>query len=551
MTISHLLSLIRPYRLGLALLMAIAIADAAISLVIPWLGGLLGAEFLGGGNGRLGALQIAGIILAILAGKTALRVFSALIYARVSESILADLRKRLFDHLLALPLPWHQARNRGDVMAVLTLETDRLGHFITGTLVSILPMVLTAVGASILMLRIDPVLSFLVPVLVPAFYILMRLMGRMLRGLAQHIRAEHATAVSMLEEMLDLLPAIKSFTAEPFERRRFAGQVEKLRSLSLKQARYYAMLDPAMSFAVSASAVILLFMAGHSLQAGQLTPAETIAFLMYVALLIRPVSSLASVYGQVQTARGTLARLQDVLSAATEPPAAGPPLPRISGDIRFEGVTFAYPGRAAAVRDLTLHIRPGETVALTGPNGAGKTTAIGLLLRFYLPEAGRILLDGQDIATLPSDHLRAAIGHVPQSRHLRNATVAENIAFGQDTSPERIRAAARIAQAHEFITALPQGYDTLVGDKGVRLSGGQQQRVALARALVKDPPILILDEATSMYDLGGEAAFIAECRTALAGRTVILITHRPASLALADRILRLEDGRVVAEDRAA
>lgn len=552
MTLSFLLTLIRPYRTGLLVLMAILIGESAISLVIPWVGGLLGAEFMGGGESRLGALQLAGAILGLLAAMAALRVLSALLYAWVSEAILADLRKRLFDHLLALPIPWHEARNRGDVMAVLTLETERLGYFVTGTLVSILPMILTAVGASILMLRIDPVLSFLVPVLVPAFYILMRLMGRLLRGLAQRIQAEHATAVSMLEEMLDLLPAIKSFTAEPFERRRYAAQIEGLRALSLRQARIHAVLDPAMGFAVSAAAVVLLFMAGRSLQAGHLTPAETIAFLMYVALLIRPVSSLASVYGQVQTARGSLARLQEVLTARTEAPAAGAPGPRIAGDIHFEGVTFAYPGRTAAVRDLTLHIRPGETVALTGPNGAGKTTAIGLLLRFYLPEAGRILLDGQDIATLPPHHLRAAIGHVPQSRHLRNATVAENIAFGQEgVTPNTIRAAARIAQAHDFITALPQGYDTRVGDKGVRLSGGQQQRVALARALVKDPPILILDEATSMYDLEGEAAFIAECREALAGRTVILITHRPASLALADRVLRLEGGRVVVEDHAA
>jgi ATP-binding cassette, subfamily B, bacterial len=552
MTLPFLVGLVRPYRSGLFVLMAILFAQSAVSLVIPWVGGQLGAGFLGGDPADVGTGALVAAALGLLTAGALLQVGAALVSSRVSTAILADLRVRLFDHLLALPLPWHQARNRGDILAVLTLEVETLGRFVTGTVPSLLPLLLTAIGASVLMLRIDPVLSFLVPVLIPAFYLMARVLGRLLRGLAHRIQAEHATAVSMFEEMLDLLPAIKSYTAEPAERRRFAAQIEKLRALSLREDRVHAVLDPAMGLAVSAATVVLLVMAGRSLQSGQLTPAETITFLLYVGLLIRPVSQLASVYGQVQTARGALARMQDVLSEPPEAAAVGTPPPRIAGEIRFEGVTFSYPGRAAAVTDLSLHIRAGETVALTGPNGAGKTTAVALLQRFYQPQAGRITLDGADIATLPLDHLRGAIGHVAQTRHLRNASLAENIAFGQPgVTQAAIEAAARIAQAHEFITALPQGYDTEIGDKGVRLSGGQQQRVVLARALVRDPAILILDEATSMYDLDGEADFIAECRAALAGRTVILITHRPASLALADRVLHLDAGRVTGIDSAA
>ncbi len=548
MTSAFLLSIVRSYRAGLAALFVLALAEAAVALVIPWAGGRLGAQFLGSGAGELGAGALLGIILGLLTAGAVLKIVSALIYAQVSENILADLRKRLFDHLLALPLPWHQNRCRGDIMAVVSLEAERLGYFISGTLVSFLPLVFFAVGASILMLRIDPVLSLLVPVLIPAFYILTRLLGRMLRGLAQRIQAEHASVLSRLEEMLDLLPALKSFAAEPAESRRFAERVDALRGLSLREARIHAFLDPVMGLAVSVSAVVLLFLSGRSLQTGALSPAEAITFLMYVALLVRPVSALAGVYGEVQTTRGALMRLQDVLSEPAEPAGAGAPFPRFVGDIRFEGVTFAYPDRLPALQDVSLHVRPGEIIALTGANGAGKSTAIGLLLRFIRPDAGRILLDGQDIADLPPDHLRHAIGYVPQTRHLRDATVAENIAFSQDgIEAGAIEAAARIAQAHDFIVALPQGYDTVIGDKGVRLSGGQQQRVALARALVSNPPVLILDEATSMFDLDGEAAFIAECGAALAGRTVILITHRPASLALAQRVLRMEGGRIAAE----
>lgn len=548
MTFTFLLTLVRPYRSGLVVLMAIQIAQSAVSLVVPLVGGLLGAKFLGGDSTDFGASSLAAAAVGLLAAAAGLQILSALLYARVSQEILANLRTRLFDRLLGLPLPWHQARNRGDVMAVLTLESESLGQFLTETLVSLPPLLLTSFGACILMWRIDPSLTYLVPVLVPAFYIAVRVMGRLLRGLAHRIQEEHAQAVSLFEEMLDLLPAIKSFTTEPRERRNFADQIETLRGLSLREDRVYAFVDPLTGFVVSAATVVLLFMVGRNLQEGNLSPAETISFLLYVALLVRPVSQLAGVYGQFQTAKGALARLQDVLSEPPEPEAAGTPPPRVRGDIQFEGVTFAFPGRTAAVNDLSLHIRPGETVALTGPNGAGKTTAISLLLRFYVPEQGRILLDGQDIADMPLDHLRGVIGHVPQSRHMRDASLAENIAFGQDgVTQQAIEAAAKIAQAHEFIIAMPQGYDTQIGDKGIRLSGGQQQRVALARALVKDPAILILDEATSMFDVAGEADFVADCRAALAGRTVILITHRPASLALADRTLLMEAGHIVPE----
>jgi ABC-type multidrug transport system fused ATPase/permease subunit len=478
-----------------------------------------------------------------------LRAASSMLHARTAETILADLRQRIFDHLLALPLPWHQQQSRGSLMALATLELERLGYFVTGTLVTLLPLLLTAAGATVALFLIDPALAFLVPLLVPAFYLMTRILGRLLRGLAQQIQIEHAALASRVEEMLDLIPALKSFLAEPAERAAQAKGISGLKALSLREARIHAVIDPAMQFAVSAAAVILLVMAGQRLQSGQMDAAQTISFLMYVALLIRPVSQLASVYGQVQTARGTLERLQNVLSERPETAAAGPPFLTVKGDIRFENVTFAYPERGAALLGFDLHIRPGETIALTGPNGAGKSTVIDLLMGFQRPAEGRILLDGQDIGTLPPDHLRRAIGLVPQTRHLRNASVRENILFGRtDIGADRVEAAARMAQAHAFISLLPQGYDTIIGDRGLRLSGGQQQRVALARALLDDPPILILDEATAMYDLEGEAAFVAECRGALKGRTVVLITHRPASLALASRVLRMDRGRIVSQE---
>lgn len=554
MNFRFLLGLIHPYRIGLAILMALSLAEAGVTLIVPLFAGRLGAVFLAPSSQVGGVGLILAAILGLLALTAGLQALSAVVYARSAETIMADLRQRIFDHMLALPLPWHQRQERGNLMALATLEVERLGHFVTGTLVSMLPLLMTAAGAVLVMLSIDPALALLAPLLVPAFYIMTRLLGRLLRGIGQQIQEEEADTATRVEEMLELIPALKSFTAEPVERRAHALGIARLKALSIRQARIYAITSPTMQFAVSASVAVLLVLVGERLQSGKMDAAQTISFLMYVVLLVRPVSELASVYGEVQTVRGTLMRLQTVLSERPEPPAAGPPFPTIRGDIRFEDVHFAYPDRGAALEGMNFHVRQGETVALTGPNGAGKSTAINLLLGFQRPSSGRILLDGQDITLLPPDHLRRAIGYVPQTRHLRNATVRENIIFGQkgpdqrDIDVAQVEAAARIAQAHDFILTLPQGYDTPIGDRGLRLSGGQQQRIALARALLCDPPIMVLDEATSMFDLEGEAAFISECHEALRGRTVILITHRPASLAIADRVLRINAGRIVTKE---
>ena len=260
----------------------------------------------------------------------------------------------------------------------------------------------------------------------------------------------------------------------------------------------------------------------------------------------RPVGALAHVYGQIQTAHGTLARLQSVLGQSVEPGYGS--LGRLSearGSISFKGVTFAYPRRDPTLRGVDLDIRPGEVIALTGSNGAGKSTLIKLLLRYYEPAQGDICVDGRNIRSFNISDLRRQIGLVGQHVQLFNGTIRANIAYGKDdATDDEIEAAARLVQSWEFITELPQGLDTEIGDHGVRLSGGQRQRVALARALVKNPPILMLDEATAMYDLEGESAFIAACGTALKGRTVILITHRSASLPMADRTVCVHHGKI-------
>lgn len=545
MNLSLLLRHAAPYRGSLAFAGALMLGETAATLALPWIGGQFLAGVITVADIDIGA--IVGLLLALFAAQALFRFFSNYVLSRISQQILADLRRRIYDHLMSLPLGFFQQRRQGDILAILTYEVEALSGFLTGTMLNVVPLMLTALGAVVLMVRIDPQLALLVVLLVPTFYVLLRYMGRRLRPLSERLRQAQATGVAIAQDGISMLPVVKAFNREGFESGRYGAQMREAMQLGITVQRIYATLAPVTQFLVAAAVVVLLALASRRVNSGEMPPSELVSFLLYAALLTRPVASLSGVYGQIQMARGRLQRLQDVFEERPEPLGEGRPLGPARGEIAFEDLHFAHTGRLATLAGIDLCIGAGETVALTGENGAGKTTLVHLLLRFHDPDSGRILIDGTDIATVSPASLRAQIGLVPQNVLLLHGTVRENIAYGApDATDEEIERAARLAQAHDFITGLPQGYETQIGDQGVRLSGGQRHRLALARALVKDPPILILDEVTAMFDPEGERSFVEDARAAFAERTVILITHRPASLALADRIVRLAQGRVVA-----
>jgi len=361
------------------------------------------------------------------------------------------------------------------------------------------------------------------------------------RALSTRVNDAHAKSISIAEENLGLLPVIKAFTREPEAARRYGAQSQRIVELSNRLHLKLSTLQPIVGFLSASAIVALLWLASASL-----APAALVSMLLYGMLLVRPMGGLASAWGETQHARAAMERLNRLFCARPEPHSAGmPDLPPVQGSIVFERVGFRYSGRSAVFEDFNLEISAGETIAITGANGAGKSSLINLLLRFFDPQAGRVLIDGYDIAGVSLMSLRAQIGLVPQSILLFNGTVRENIAYGDaKPDPRKLQAAADAARAHDFISALPDGYDTLIGERGIKLSGGQQQRIALARALLKDPPILVLDEATSMFDPAGEQEFLSLTEKLLRNRTVILITHRPPSLALADRVLYMESGRM-------
>lgn len=533
------LALARPHARALALAATLTLAGSATTLTVPWLAGDLAGRMIEAGPA--GTARLVGLLVLAIVASVALAVIVRIVCTDTATRILADLRVRLYDHLQALPLDWHLAHRQGDVLALMTTEVAHLGNFLSGTLVGVPPLVLTAAGAALLMLRIDPSLALLAPLLVPIYFVLLRLVGRRLRLLGAREQQADAQVLALGDDNLGAIAAIKSFAREGVESRRYRRRVDAARRIAMRLNHLEALVEPIGALVAALAALALLMLVGNHLHQGRLSGPELFSFLFYAAFLTRPVGALAETWSQVQVTRGALARMTRVLATAPEPGhAITARLPPGPGAIRFEQVDFAYPGRAPVLRRFDLAIAAGEKVAILGENGVGKTTLAALLLRLHECQGGRITIDGHDIAHVCVQDLRRRIALVPQRPQLLNGTVRDNIAFGRHgASRAQIEAAARHADAFAFVSALPHGFDTQIGDRGVRLSGGQAQRLALARALLKDAPIMVLDEATSMYDPDGEARFVAHCARVLEGRTVLIITHRPASVALADRVIRL------------
>ena len=539
---SQLLKFVTPHKHTLLQVVGLLLAGSALSLANPLMAGKVTEVLLAGpdgGNPPIGLLLLGWLLLLVL--RTVVGMANSYLVSNTGELMSAALRSRVYEHMQALPLPWFQQRKQGEVLTLLSSDAESISRFVTNVLVQLLPEILTLLLAFLVIAWIDPVVAAVAALLVPAYVVVTRLVGRKIRPLSAAWIKSRSGLVAFVNENLGLMPVLKAFSREKQELDLFAERNLELLDVTRQQIRISAVLSPLVKLLAGAGALLLLWIGIQHMQSGQLQPSELVTLLLYVMLLTGPISALAGVYSQIMRSRGAAERLLVFFGERPEPLGrAEHILQTVNGAIEFQDVNFAYAGRPPVLQNFNLSLNPLETIALTGPNGAGKSTLAHLLMRFMEPDEGRILIDGTDIADLELGSLRRHIGLVAQNTLLLNGTVAENIAYGQPyASTADIEKAAKAAHASSFIEQLPHGYKTVIGDQGVKLSGGQRQRLSLARTLLKDPPILILDEATAMFDPEGEKLFLEQCRELLKQRTVILITHRPDSLALADRIIQL------------
>jgi len=539
---STLLQYITPNKKTLVLIVLILLVNSAVSLANPWIAGKLTQSVIKGAGSGLPSIQL--ILLAwfgLIALRSLFGFAATYLVGSTGAKMAAQLRSRVYEHLQILPLAYYQERKQGETLTLLSNDSQIISDFVTSTLVQLLPLLVTFAGALLIMAWLDLQIALLALLLMPVYYFSMKVIGKKIRPLTAEWIESWSNMVALAQENLGLMPAIKAFLREQLETSRFESRNAKLLQLTRRQILVQSALTPSMGFLAGAGLLLLLWVGINHVQSSLLQPSELVSLLLYAMLLTQPVSGLANVYGQIMRTRGAAERLLEFFTEQAEPFSTGmPSIGKVQGGIEFQEISFTYPGRKTVFEGFNLSISPGETIALTGPNGTGKSTLAHLLMRFIEPTKGKILIDEIDILKVDISSLREQIGLVAQNTLLLDGTVAENILYGRiDSSEEEMKKAAIAARAEAFILELPNGYQTIIGEQGIKLSGGQRQRLSLARTLLKDPPILILDEATAMFDPEGEKSFIEESRDLLGRRTVILITHRPASLALADREIRL------------
>jgi len=539
------------YRMtGVAALLALLVAAAAL-LILPIQlrnltdhglkansAGLINRYFLG--------LMLAGLVFGVFA---ALRFY---LVAWLSERVVADLREAVYRRVVGMDPTFYEVTRTGEVMSRLTADTAVV-QGIAGVNLSItLRSAINLTGGLIMLWATSVKLTGVILVLVPVVIGPLIWFGRRVRRLSRTAQDRVADASSLVDETLNAIQTVQAFTLEELQSRRYAQSVELSFDAAIVRNKVRAWLTAVGTILVSAAIICVVWLGARAVFSHAMSEGQLFQFLFYAVIVAAAATSLTEMWGEVQRAAGAMERLAELLEA--EPVIRAPPVParlatRSRGRISFEHVRFRYSSRpeSYALHDFSLEVHSGESIAIVGPSGAGKSTSLQLLLRFYDPERGRICIDGVDIATLDPQALRRQIGLVPQETMLFGASARENIGYGRPgASDAEIESAARAAAADEFLRALPEGYDTFLGERGTRLSGGQRQRIAIARAILKDPPILLLDEATSALDAESERLVQAALARLMRGRTTLVIAHRLATVLKADRIVVLEAGRVIA-----
>jgi ATP-binding cassette subfamily B protein len=491
-------------------------------------------------------------VAALLALFTASRVY---LINRLGEQVVADLRKRVYAHILTLDQAYFLKIRTGEVLSRMTADMAIVESMAGSNASVALRNLLTVLGALILLFVVSPKLTLCVLLIIPAAILPLLLFGRRVRRLSVQAQDRFADAVGFAGESLDQLDTVQAFGQEASGAKRFAGAVDNAFAAGLARIQARAFLTAFIMLFMFCGVAGVLWLGAQSVRSGTMSPGALTQFVFLAVIAASAVGALGEVWGDVQKAAGAMERISELLAA--RPAIAAPahpialPVPA-RGEIAFDNVAFHYPGRAdlPALNGFNLRIRPGETVALVGPSGAGKSTVLRLLLRFYDPQDGTIRLDGVNLRDADPTEVRRRLALVAQDASLFSGSALDNIRFGRaEATDEEVRAAARAAEAEDFLNALPEGLSGSLGERGKSLSGGQRQRLAIARALVRHAPILLLDEATSALDAENERLVQLALHEAMKGRTTLVIAHRLATVLRADRIVVMEKGRVIEEGR--
>jgi ATP-binding cassette subfamily B protein len=540
------------YKQTIALAFAALIVAAGATLTLPAaVRGMIDHGFTADSAGTVNAYFGAMIgVAATLALASATRYYFVM---TLGERVVADLRADLFKHLTALDAAFFDTAKTGELLSRLTADTTLLKSAFGSSASVALRNIFMFIGAVVMMFATSPKLAGLALAAIPVIVLPLIASGRSVRRRSKHAQDMLAQAAAYAGENLSAVRAMQANGAQASTVSRFRRAVETAYEAAQAATLMRAFVTAGVILVVFTSIVAVLWLGAQDVLSGRMSAGLLSQFVLYAVLGASSLGELSSVWSEVAAAAGAASRIAEILSV--KPKIVAPPYPtpapaRWRGQISFDHVVFAYPTAPdrAALRDLSLVVEPGERVALVGPSGAGKSTLFSLLLRFYDVDSGAIALDGVDVRALDPLDLRAAIALAPQDPVIFGLSVAENIAYGREgATQDAIVAAAKRAQAHAFIEALPQGYDTLLGERGVTLSGGQRQRLAIARAILADAPVLLLDEATSALDAENEAAVQAALHDVMAGRTSIVIAHRLATVLEADRIIVLDEGRIVEE----
>ncbi len=547
-TFWRLLGFLRPYRGGVVTSLVLAAAAMGTGVLIPFLVGRA-IDAVRRGEPQLGLL--AAVIVAAGLLRLVFSVVRRLVAGRVSLGVEYDLRNRLYSHLQALELGFFDSQQTGQLMSRATVDLQSVRFFLGYGLVFMTQSLVTILVAAAVMVVVDPLLAALALAPVPAVIWAAARYGRLNRPASQEVQQRLAELTAEAEENISGVGVVKAFAQEARQLARFRAAVARVFSQSMVSTRLRAFYNPLIAFLPQLGLALLLLVGGSQAISGRITVGEFVAFYGYVVMLVGPLRMLGTALGMAQRAVASGARVFEILDREpriVSPPDA-PPLPPGGGRVELRGVEAGFGEEAAApvLRGVDLTVEAGRSVALVGGTGSGKTTLVGLLPRLYDASAGRVLIDGMDVRSVDLASLRRAIAFVSDDPFLFSTSLRENIAYARpEASDEEVRQAARRAGVEDFVESLPEGYETLVGERGLTLSGGQRQRVAIARALVANPRILILDDATSSVDATTEARIGQALRDVMRERTTFVIAHRMSTIALADEIVVLDEGRLVA-----